>query len=108
MYKIEVEKKYFSYRLYRQNATISNFQYVKDLSIIGRDLSRTIIVDNLSQNFILQRENGILIKTFHKYHMKDKSLHELKKILLEIAKSQTDDLRKSLLNYKDLIRKNVS
>ena len=36
----------------------------KDLSRIGRSLSKMIIVDNLAENFQLQPENGIMIKTW--------------------------------------------
>lgn len=41
-----------SHRLYRQHALPSSSGfYVKDLSRIGRDISRTIIVDNIAENF---------------------------------------------------------
>jgi len=35
--------------------------YVKDISKIGRDLNKTIIVDNMAENFKLQPDNGIYI-----------------------------------------------
>jgi TFIIF-interacting CTD phosphatase-like protein len=41
------------YRLYRQHTDFSNNVYQKDLSKIGRELSRTIIVDNNAENFQL-------------------------------------------------------
>jgi hypothetical protein len=53
-----------SHRLYRQHALPFNGYYVKDLSRIGRDLSKTIIVDNIAENFSLQPMNGIFIKTW--------------------------------------------
>ena len=37
---IEKDEKYFSYRLYRENAIIKNNNYYKDLSILGRDLKK--------------------------------------------------------------------
>jgi len=40
-----------SYRLYRQHALPFGGYYVKDLSRIGRDISKTIIVDNIAENF---------------------------------------------------------
>jgi len=40
-----------SYRLYRQHCQRDGPVYIKDLSLIGRDLKRTIIVDNLADNF---------------------------------------------------------
>jgi CTD small phosphatase-like protein 2 len=40
-----------SHRMYRQHALPYNGFYVKDLSRVGRDLSKTIIVDNIADNF---------------------------------------------------------
>jgi CTD small phosphatase-like protein 2 len=39
--------------MYRQHALPYGPIFVKDLSRIGRDLSRTIIVDNVAENFQL-------------------------------------------------------
>jgi CTD small phosphatase-like protein 2 len=39
------------HRLYRQHALPFNGYYVKDLSRLGRDLTKTIIVDNIAENF---------------------------------------------------------
>lgn len=36
----------------------------KDLSKIGRDLSKTLLVDNVPENFALQPDNGIEIKSW--------------------------------------------
>lgn len=38
--------------------------FVKDLSKIGRPLNKTIIVDNVAENFSLQPDNGIFIKSW--------------------------------------------
>lgn len=45
--------KCISHRMYRQHALPYGPIFVKDLSRIGRDLSRTIIVDNVAENFQL-------------------------------------------------------
>ena len=49
------------YRLYRNNCKLRRGVYVKDLSRLGRDLDRTIIIDNIAENFDLQPNNGIHI-----------------------------------------------
>jgi len=48
---------------------------VKDLSKLGRDLSKMIIVDNLPENYALQLNNGICIREYRV----DKILDEQKK-----------------------------
>jgi CTD small phosphatase-like protein 2 len=53
-----------SYRLYRQHTSKMGNVFIKDLSKLGRDISRVIIIDNVADNFELQRENGLHIKNF--------------------------------------------
>jgi CTD small phosphatase-like protein 2 len=38
--------------------------FIKDLSKLGRDISRILIIDNVADNFDLQRDNGLNIKNF--------------------------------------------
>lgn len=74
-----------SHRLYRQHAIPSQSGfYVKDLSRIGRDISGTIIVDNIAENFQLQPENGIFIKSWFTDE-RDTALYELAPLLVAIA-----------------------
>lgn len=54
-----------SFRLYRNHITLHEGAPIKDLSQLGRDLNRTIIIDNLSSNFRLQPNNGILISSWY-------------------------------------------
>ena len=55
---------------------------IKDLSKLGRPLTRTIIIDNLAENFQRQPRNGIEIVTwkFNPYDV------ELKVLARELAK----------------------
>ena len=100
-------KKYFEGRLYREHTTQFGKKYIKDLSKIGRDLGRIIIVDNLSQCFKLHSENGILISSFYGENEDDKALIELQKILIKIY-YENDDVRKSINKYKDEIFNKIS
>ena len=62
----------------------------------------------MPQSFKLQKENGIFIKTFHGDESYDRALLDLIPILTEIANSRTDDVRRSLLNYREEILKKIS
>ena len=46
-------KKLVSYKLYRKHTVPYGNTYVNDLSKIGSDLDKIIIIDNFSNNFIL-------------------------------------------------------
>ena len=111
---IEIKKgKYFNYRLYREHCSIVNNVIVKDISLIGRNISKIIIVDNMQQNFKLQKENGILISSFWGEDSNDKALLQLGRILVTIATDMIDnnyntDIRDLITKYKDDILKNVS
>lgn len=72
--------KYISHRLYRQHASPTGMVFVKDLSKIGRPLNKTIIVDNVAENFSLQPDNGIFIKSWFE-DPQDTALLELAPLL---------------------------
>ena len=98
--KIEKNKKYFNKILYRDYCTLIGAAYVKDISKLGRDLTKTIIIDNDLGCFYLQQENGILIKSFNG-EKDDKNLFNLLNILQKIIKSPFNDIRYELDKYKN-------
>ena len=103
---IDPEKKFINYRLYRHHTTISGITFVKDLSKLGRDLNRTIIVDNLADNFKLQQNNGIRIGTWID-DMKDTQLYDLGKILIDIINKKPQNIRNIIKKLKeDCLKKN--
>ena len=53
-----------SYRLYRQHTWNTGEVSVKDLELLGRDMSSILIIDNMPENFSKQPENGIVIKSW--------------------------------------------
>jgi CTD small phosphatase-like protein 2 len=44
--QLDPDKKIFSHRFYRQHTTHTENYFIKDLSSIGRDLKKIIIVDD--------------------------------------------------------------
>ena len=99
--------KYFDGRLYRDHATKIGNKYIKDLSKIGRDLSKTLIVDNNPHSFKFQHENGILISSYFGEKNNDKALIELQKVLIKIYKEKKD-VRDSIAKYKEEIIQRIS
>jgi len=97
---IEKEKKYFDHRLFRIHTTFKNNEFIKDLSSIGRELQKTIIIDNTPQNFRLQKENGIFIKSFYSTYKNDRALLDIIPFLKKIVENRPDDIRKELSRYK--------
>ena len=104
---IEEDKIYFDHRLYREHAIMVDNEFVKDLSRIGRPLDKIIIIDDMPQNFKLQKENGIIIKPFWGEDYYDKALYNLIPILINIAKGG-GDVRVGINNYKNEIYKNIT
>ena len=104
---VEENKIYFEHRLYRQHTVIIDNDFVKDLSRVGRPLDKIAIVDNMPQNFRLQKENGINIKAFWGEEVYDTALIDLAPILINIAK-EGGDIRDGLAKYKDEIVKKVT
>ena len=108
---IEERKKYFSYILYREYATNKNGHFLKDLTKLGRDLSKVIIVDDKTINFSLQKENGILIKPFLGTSWEcrnDTVLYDLFKILTKIILIKSQDAREGIQKYKYEIQQKIS
>lgn len=62
--QLGTEGKLFDHRLYRNSCELDDGVYVKDLRLLGRDLSKVVIVDNIRDNFERQAKNGIEILTW--------------------------------------------
>jgi len=98
-----------SYRLFREHCISMNGLYIKDLRRIGRDLKDTIILDNNPISYIVKKENGIPIKTWHF----DKGDVELVKLIpLFEYLSKVDDvrnvIRRIVKEMKSILEKSVN
>eukprot|EP00351_Strombidinopsis_sp_SopsisLIS2011_P003614 CAMPEP_0116870840 /NCGR_PEP_ID=MMETSP0463-20121206/934_1 /TAXON_ID=181622 /ORGANISM="Strombidinopsis sp, Strain SopsisLIS2011" /LENGTH=203 /DNA_ID=CAMNT_0004508151 /DNA_START=279 /DNA_END=890 /DNA_ORIENTATION=+ len=82
-----------SHRLYRQHTTPKEDYAVKDLAMLGRSLERTIIIDNLAENFnYTTPANGIWVESWYD-DMDDNVLDLLIPFLKEIVTSELADVR---------------
>lgn len=104
---LDPDRSIITYRLYRQHTWQQGFVNVKDLSCIGRDLAKTVIVDNIAENFRLQIENGIYIKSWFD-DMNDTALIDLLPVLVELAKKRVPDVREALQMYRDRITRQIA
>ena len=103
---IEKNEKFFEHVLYRQHATVNSGEYIKDLSLLGRDLKNIIIVDDIPQVFKLQERNGICIKAFYGDIVSDRNTLKILGKILERVRFDADedgDIRKSLDKQRSLI-----
>ena len=105
---IESNKKYFSYKFYREHCIIKDKNLIKDISLLGRDMSKILLIDNTSHNFHLSKNNGILIYPFYNENNADSTLLELKKILIKIYYKNYEDIRQAIKDFKNEIIMKVS
>ncbi|XP_042386714.1 uncharacterized protein LOC121978433 [Zingiber officinale] len=61
---LDPEQRIISRRIYRESCIFSDGCYTKDLTILGVDLAKVVIIDNTPQVFHLQVNNGIPIKSW--------------------------------------------
>ena len=109
---IENQTTYFSYRLYREHTSIYNNDFIKDISRLGRDLSKVVIVDDKPFNFILHKDNGIAIRPYWgndtTTQTNDVALLNLLTILIDIIKYKYVDIREGIKKYRNDIVNKVS
>ena len=101
----ELDKnKVINYKLYRKHTEQINGIFIKDLSKLGRDLSKILIVDNNKDNFSLQPENGLHICSFVG-DQNDDELYNLSGDLMKIVESKKDDIRPVIKEIKQIMKK---
>lgn len=73
-----------SHSLFRNHCSVLSNIIVKDLSLLGRDLSKVIIIDNSPSAYMLQPHNAIPIETWTGNQL-DKSLMDLVPMLEKLS-----------------------
>ena len=107
--EIEKNKKYFDYNLNTEHLTLYGNKFVKDITKLGRDIKKVIIVDDDPDNFRLNPENGIQISPYLGDSTKDDTtLFELKRLLILFQRTGVDDIRKAIKSYEKDIKDKIS
>ena len=107
--QIEENRKLFDYNLYREHCSLIGRKFVKDISRIGRDMKKIIMVDDLPENLNIHVDNGILILPYDGDENKeDRVLYELKKILILFYNLGYEDLRNAIKSYKNEIYQKIT
>ena len=98
---IESNENLIDYRLSR-NHLFSNKDgnVYKDLSLLGRDLSKVIIIDDKIDNYSKQKNNGLPINIWTN-DINDTSLNDLIPLLKKIVINEVDDVRNIIKKLKN-------
>ena len=98
---IEKNEKFFEYILYKKHITKDSYgNYVKNIGLLGRNMRKILIIDDLPQYLKLNKKNSICIRPFYGDTVKDRNTlkilgNVLKKIRFDAddSKDITDSLR---------------
>jgi len=80
---------------------------IKDLSLINRDLSKAIIVDNIASNFKFQPRNGIAISTWTGEE-DDVALSNLIPVLKKLVVEKVSDVRDGLERLSEYMESQIN
>ena len=93
---LDPNKEFIKARFYRESCISHPTGFVKDLTVLKKDLRDVLLIDNLAISFSNQKENGILISSWYG----DKSDNELLLLLKYLRRVLLfEDMRKCDKNF---------
>ncbi|KAJ3446634.1 nli interacting factor-like phosphatase family protein [Anaeramoeba flamelloides] len=92
---LDPDRKLIRYRLYRNACSMFLGNYLKDLSLLNREISSIVIVDDVPASFCFHKQNALQIPPFtmkpvngqKTLDISDNQLQAIMKILLQIVKN---------------------
>jgi Dullard-like phosphatase family protein len=94
--------KTIKHRLYRNHCTPHGLSYRKNLNLLGRDLSKVIMIDNNPEYFELTPDNGLPIATWEN-DVFDHQLFGLMHVLKGIYTAGFEDVRKVVSQIRKML-----
>lgn len=95
---LDPQRKLFRHRLYQDDCACVLGHYIKDLSLLGRDLAKTVVLDNAPHTYPYHLMNTIPIKSWSG----EPEDRELQKLIPYMEKmSAAEDFREVLKKRKD-------
>ena len=93
-------KKVISHRLYRQHTLRKKNYAIKNLNLIGREIEKTIIIDNIGENFEhTNPDNGLQIVSWYD-DLDDTELDKYITFLKEMVLRKIPDVREVISKYR--------
>jgi CTD small phosphatase-like protein 2 len=95
------ENKYIKHRMFRESCLSVEGNFLKDLNVLGRDLKKSVLVDNSPHAFGYQVDNGIPIESWFD-DRNDSELLKLERFLrtLHGVKDVRTVVRKTFQTYR--------
>ncbi|XP_035508621.1 CTD small phosphatase-like protein 2-A [Morone saxatilis] len=95
---LDPQRKLFRHRLYQDDCACVLGHYIKDLNILGRDLAKTVVLDNAPHTYPYHLMNTVPIKSWSG----ESADRELQKLVPSMEKlSAAEDFREVLKKRKD-------
>mmetsp|Transcript_1145 Transcript_1145/g.7465 ORF Transcript_1145/g.7465 Transcript_1145/m.7465 type:complete len:280 (+) Transcript_1145:198-1037(+) len=99
--RLDPNRQYIHYRLYRDATKYTGGEHVRDLSQLNRDLSRVILISPNEKAFRLQPDNAIQVRPYN-LEKEDTVLLDLMPFLESICRTNVPDVRQVVRSYRGL------